>query len=183
MPLPLRRIAARRSSAAVAGLLAAAALALTGCTQVAIIKSAPVAAASYDSHLGNDPLAAADAASLQAALRARGQDWAITIRTEPAAAGNVTVTNLNQLVAARGKVRDFGMTLTATQGPTLQGFSSRGSQGEQAYLESLVQAVAGAGYGQVTSVRIDVYFGSSHHSVLTWKATTGFVYTVLDGKP
>ena len=168
-----------------AGLLAGAALsvALAGCSEVAVIRSAPVSAAHFDPKFGNDPLAAADAASLESALKARNQVWGIRIVTQPAAAGDVTVTNLNQLVAARGKVTSFAMVLTATAQGTLQGFSSQGPQGEQAYLENLVQAIAGAGYARVRSVEIDVWFQSSHHSVLTWAPSTGFVYKVLDGKP
>lgn len=180
----IRRLpASLHSRPALAGLVAGVALALTGCSQVAVIKSAPASVASFDSHYGNNPLAAADARSLEDALKARGQAWSIRLQTQPAAAGNVDVSNLNQLVAARGRVQDFAMVLTATAQSTLTGFSSRGSQGEQAYLESLVQAIAGAGYGRITSVHIDVFLKSSHHSVLTWAANTGFVYKVLDGQP
>jgi len=178
--LPFRRPAA---TAALATLLLGATLALTGCSEVAIIRSAPVAAAAFDAKFGNDPLAAADASSLQSALRLRGQLWDIKLHTEPAAAGNVNATNVTQLVAARGKVNSLGMTLTATSDSMQSTFSSRGSQGEQAYLESLLQAIAQAGYTHIRAVRVDVYFQSSHHSVLTWKPSTGFVYSVLDGKP
>ena len=163
--------------------LVAVCAALAGCSEVAVIRSAPVAAAHFDSRFGNDPLAATDAASLENALRARNQVWGIRIVTQPAAAGNVTAGNLNQLVAARGKVTSFAMVLTATAPATLQGFSAQGPQGEQGYLENLVQAVAAAGYARVRSVEIDVWFQSSHHSVLTWNPSTGFVYKVLDGKP
>jgi hypothetical protein len=165
-----------------ATLLLGAALALTGCTQVAVIKSAPVAAGGFDSKLGNDPLAAADAGSLQKALRARNQVWSIQLLTQPASAGYVTVSDLNQLVAARGKVKSFDLVLTATVPATLQGFSAQGTQGEQAYLQSLAQAIAGAGYNRVTSVQIDVYYQASHHGVLTWTTGKGFAYKILDGK-
>jgi hypothetical protein len=183
--LTLRRptSAARRlRRPALAGLLLAAALALTGCTQVAIIRSAPLAAGSFDAKLGNDPLAAADARSLQKALGARSQVWGIRLVTQPASAGYVTVSDLNQLVAARGKVTSFDLVLTATAPATLQGFSSQGTRGEQAYLESLAQAIAGAGYTKVTAVQIDVWYQSSHHGVLSWRAGKGFAYKILDGK-
>lgn len=186
MPIPhrLHRASALlRTRAAVAGLLLGCALSLAGCSQVAVIKTAAAAASGFDTKYGNNPLAAADGASLESALRSRGQVWSIRVSTEPAAAGNVKVSDLNALVAARGKVRQFAMTLTATAQSTLQGFSARGPQGEQAYLQSLMQAIANAGYARITSVRVDVWFQSSHHAVLTWTSAAGFKYSVLDGKP
>jgi hypothetical protein len=177
------RISPLLNRAVLAALAVGCAATLAGCSEVAVIKTAAPAAAGFDARYGNDPLAAADGASLESALRSRGQVWSIRISTEPSAAGYVKVSDLNALVAARGKVRSFAMTLTATAQSTLQGFSARGPQGEQAYLESLMQAIANAGYARITSVRIDVWFQASHHAVLTWTSAAGFKYSVLDGKP
>ena len=178
-PLSLRRI----TRAGLMALLLLPALALSGCSAVAVIKTAAPATSGFDTRYGNNPMAAADAAALQSALAANGQLWSIRLDTQPAAAGNVKVTDQNVLIAARGKVSSFTVTLTATAQSTIDGVSSRGAAGEQDYLQRLVQAIARAGYVKVTSVRVDLYFRSSHHGVLTWKSGVGFAYTVLDGKP
>jgi hypothetical protein len=173
--LPLPRLAA-------AALLLGGALALTGCEQVAVIKSAPVAAG-FDQKAGNNPLAAADAASLQSALRLRGQLWSLKLDTEPVSAGDVNTASPQSVVAGRGKMTSLALVLTSTASSTTTGFSSRGAQGEQAYLEGIIQAIANAGYIKLTSIRVDVWFDTGHHSTLTWTGTAGFVYKVLDGKP
>jgi hypothetical protein len=162
-------------------LLGATAL-LTGCEQVEVIRSAPVAAV-YDTKAGNNPLAAADAASLQEALRVRAQVWSIRIDTQPVSAGNVDVKSAKAVQGGRAKFTNFAMTLTATAQATIEGFSSRGADGEQQYCESLIQAVAQAGYTNLRDIRVEVYFNGSHHSTLTWNAATSFVYKVLDGQP
>ena len=162
-------------------LLAATAV-LTGCEQVEVIRSAPVAVV-YDTKAGNSPLAAADAASLQEALRVRAQVWSIRIDTKPASAGNVDVKSAKAVQGGRAKFTAFAMTLTATSQATVEGFSSRGAGGEQQYCESLIQAVARAGYTNLRDIRVEVYFNGSHHSTLTWSAATSFVYKVLDGRP
>jgi len=154
---------------------------LTGCSQVAIIKSAQVQAR-FDSARGNNPLAAADAASLQEALRVRAQVWSLHIDTTPPAAGNVDVKNAQAVRAGRAKFTAFTMTLKASAQSTVEGFSARGQQGEQVYCESLIQSVAQAGYTGMRSIAVEVYFNGSHHSTLSWQASTGFVYKVLDGK-
>ena len=166
-----------------AGLLLGATLALTGCSQVAVIRSAPLTRGSFDTSFGNDPLAAADAAALQNALRRQGAVWTITINTQPAAAGDINATDVHQLVAARGKVSRFGMTVSLTDAGAQSTFSARGPEGEQRTLQTLMQDVAQAGYIHITAVRVDVYYQSSHHAVLTWTAATGFVYKVLDKQP
>jgi hypothetical protein len=170
----------RRSLLALA--LLGSAVALTGCEQVAIIKSAPIAA-QFDSKQGTSPLAAADAASLQEALRARGQVWSIRIDATPAAAGTVDVKSAQAVRAGRAKFTAFTMTLVATAPATLEGFSARGADGEQLYCESLIQAVAQAGYTGLRDIHVEVYFTGSHHATLSWNASTNFVYKVLDGKP
>ncbi len=186
MPSILRGPAGRRRLSpprlATCGLLLGAALALTGCEQVGVITSG--SASSFDSRAGNNPLAAADAASLQSALRLRGQLWTLKLATQPATAGDVDTTNAQSVVAGREKMTSLDLTLTATASSTTQGFSSRGAQGEQAYLEGIIQAIANAGYVRLTQLRLDVWFGGDdHHSTLTWSGSTGFVYKVLDGKP
>jgi hypothetical protein len=175
-PLPLLRRALL--------LLALLGLAVTlaGCEQVAVIKSAPVAV-SYDSKAGNSAVAAADAASLQQALRLRGQLWTIRVEAEPAGAGNVDLKDAQQVRTARGKFTSLVVTLTTAGQSTVEGFTSRGPQSEQAYCEALIQAFAQAGYTNLTSIRVEVYVATSHHATLTWQASTGFVYKVLDGKP
>lgn len=176
---PLRRLAPRLLLAlALLGVGAG----LAGCEQVQVISSAPVAAG-YDAKKGNNPLAAADAASLQEALRVRSQVWTIRIDTTPAAAGNVDVKNASAVRAGRGKMTSLVMTLTANAQATIEGFSSRGSQDEQLYAESLIQAIAQAGYTGLHDIHVEVYFNGSHHATLAWTATTGFTYKVLDGKP
>jgi hypothetical protein len=154
---------------------------LTGCSQVAIIKSAQVQA-SYDSARGNNPLAAADGASLQEALRVRAQVWSLRIDATPPEAGSVDVRSAQAVRSGRGKFTAVTLTLRASAQATIEGFSSRGQQGEQVYCESLVQSVAQAGYTGMRSIHVEVYFNNSHHATLSWQATTGFVYTVLDGK-
>lgn len=167
-------------------LIAAAALgvaaALSGCEQVVVIKSAPVAA-SFDAKHGNNPLAAADAASLQEALRVRAQVWGIRLDTTPTDAGQIDVKNAQSVRTARGRMTTLTMTLVATAQATVEGFSSRGAQDEQLYCESLIQAIAQAGYTGLKDIHVEVYFNGSHHGTLSWTAATGFVYKVLDGKP
>jgi hypothetical protein len=155
---------------------------LAGCEQVQVITSAPVAA-SYDTKQGNNPLAAADAASLQEALRVRAQVWSIRIDTTPTSAGAVDVKNAQAVRTGRGKASTLVMTLTANAQATVEGFSSRGAQDEQLYCESLIQAIAQAGYTGLHDIRVEVYFSGSHHATLAWTASTGFTYKVLDGKP
>jgi len=181
---PLGRALAAPRRLGLAGLALAATLLLTGCTQVAIIKSAPLAG-SFDAAFGNDPLAAADASTLEANLKSVNQAWGIRFATQPAEAGYAKVTDSNEVLAGRGKVSVLDITLTATAPATLQGFSAGGPQIEQQYLETLAQRISQAGYNHLTAVRIDVYFLTSHHSVLTWSVQhpTDFSYKVLDGKP
>jgi hypothetical protein len=162
--------------------LLGAALALTGCEQVQVITSAPVAA-NFDGKQGDSPLAAADAASLQEALRVRGQVWSIRIDAPPPQAGNVDVKNAQAVRAGRAKFTALRLTLVATAQGTLEGFSSRGPDGEKSYCESLIQAIAQAGYTNLRDIHVEVYFSGSHHSTLSWGASTQFVYKVLDGKP
>ncbi len=176
MPLPpLRRALAALALVAVAG-------GLSGCEQVEVIRSAPVAA-SFDSRQGNNPLAAADAASLQEALRVRGEVWSIRIDTTPAQAGDVDVKNGQAVVRARGRFDAITLTLTATAQGTIDTFSSHGAQDEQLFCESLVQAVAQAGYVALRNIHVEVYYDGSHHSTLSWASTTGFVFKVLDNRP
>lgn len=181
-PLPRALVARRRLS--LAGLALGAALLLSGCSQVAIIKTAPLAG-TYDAKYGNDPLAAADAHALEGNLKSVGQAWGIRFVTQPADAGYVNVSDNNQLLAGRGKVSVLDITLTATAPATLQGFSAGGPTYEQQYVETMAVRISQAGYNHLTAVRIDVYFQSSHHAVLTWsvKHPTDFSYKVLDGKP
>jgi hypothetical protein len=162
--------------------LLGAAAALTGCSQVAVIKSAQVQA-SFDSARGNNPLAAADAASLQEALRVRAQVWSLSIEATPPEAGNVDVKSAQAVRAGRGKFTALTMTLRANAQATIEGFSSRGAQGEQVYCESLIQSVAQAGYTGLHAIHVEVYYNGSHHGTLSWDAANGFVYKVLDGKP
>jgi len=176
---PLLRRAPRL---ALVALLAGGALALTGCEQVAIIKSAP-AAATYDQRYGNDTLAAFDASSLETALRQRSQVWSMRFDLQPASAGDVKVTSQQDVLKGRAAVRDLTLTLIASVPATLQGFSAQGAQGEQAYLEQLVQIIANAGYTGLHGIRVEVWYQGSHHATLTWSAKTSFVYKVLDGKP
>jgi len=175
----LRRTPAR---AALAALLLGGALCLTGCEQVAIIRSAPVAA-NYDQKHGNDVLAATDAAALESGLRQRGQVWTMRFDTEPAAAGAVKPTSQQSVLGGRAKTTTLALTLIATADTTLKGFGALGAQGQQSYLEQLVQVIANAGYTGLRAIRVDVWYGSSHHSTLSWTSTTGFAYKVLDGKP
>ena len=163
-------------------ILLGATAALTGCEQVEVLKSAPLAVV-YDTKAGNNPLAAADAASLQEALRVRAQVWSIRIDTQPVSAGNVDVKSAQAVQGGRAKFNAFTMTLTATSQSTIEGFSSRGADGEQQYCESLIQAVAQAGYTNLRDIHVEVYFNGSHHATLSWNATTSFVYKVLDGAP
>lgn len=179
MSLPSLRRALPRPLAALA--LIGAALALTGCEQVEVIRSAPVAV-TYDAHQGNNPLAAADAASLQEALRVRGEVWTIRIDTTPPSAGNVDVHNANAVVAARGRFDAIILTLTATAQGTIDSFSSRGAQDEQLFCKSLVQAIAQAGYTSLRTIHVEVYYNGSHHATLSWTAATNFVYKVLDNR-
>jgi hypothetical protein len=155
---------------------------LSGCEQVQVISSAPVSA-SFDAKQGNDPLAAADAASLQEALRVRSQVWTIRLDTTPTQAGAVDVKNAQSVRTGRGKATTLTMTLTATAQATIEGFSSRGAQDEELYCESLIQAIAQAGYTGLHDIHVEVYFNGSHHATLAWTASTGFTYKVLDGKP
>jgi hypothetical protein len=173
--MPLHRATA-------AALLLGAALALTGCEQVAIIKSAPVVV-SFDQKYGNNALAASDANALETALRQRGQLWNLRFDLLPAAAGNIETNNEQAVVAARGRTTSLGVTIAAAAQSTITGFSARGPEGEQAYLQQILQIIANAGYTGITSARVDVWFNGSHHAVLTWTSRTGFVYKVLDGKP
>lgn len=176
MPLPpLRRALAALALTALAGGLA-------GCQQVQVIRSAPVAA-DFDAKQGNNPLAAADAASLQEALRVRGEVWSIRIDTTPPQAGAVDVKNGQAVVAARGRFDAITLTLTATAQGTIDTFSSHGSQDEELFCESLVQAVAQAGYVSLRTIHVEVYYNGSHHSTLSWSSTTGFVFKVLDSRP
>jgi hypothetical protein len=158
------------------------ALALTGCEQVAVIRSAPVSA-SFDGKHGNNPVAAADGASLEQALKLRSQVWSISIAATPAAGGYVDVKDPAAVRTARGSFTQLTLTLVATAQATLEGFSSRGPSGEQAYCEALLQAIATAGYTKLSTIHVEVHFNSSHHATLAWQASTGFTYTVLDGKP
>jgi len=171
-----------RGRAALASLLLGGALCLTGCEQVAIIRSAP-SASSYDQKHGNDPLAATDAAALEAGLAQRGQVWTMRFDTLPAGAGAVKTASQASVLAGRAKTTSLTLTLIATADATLKGFGALGSEGEKSYLEQLVQVIANAGYTGLRSVRVDVWYVSSHHGALTWTAKTGFVYKVLDGKP
>jgi len=170
----------RRACALLA--LGAAGLGLTGCTQVAVIKSAPVVA-TFDQKHGNDALAATDAADLEAGLRQRGQIWDLRFDTRPENAGQIDPTSQQSVLTGRRNTTALVLTLTATAQSTLDGFSARGPQGEQAYLQQLVQIIANAGYTRLSDIRVEVYFKSSHHATLTWTGTTNFVYKVLDGKP
>ena len=167
---------------ALAAALLGVTLALAGCEQVAIITSAPVQA-SYDTHRGNNPVAANDARLLQQALTQAGQLWALRFDTQPASAESVALDSQQAVVGARGKVTAMVLTLTATAQSTLDGFSARGAQGEQNYTEALVRTIAGAGYTHMTNIRVEVYYQGSHHATLTWQAGTGFTYKVLDSKP
>lgn len=182
--LPLRRALAAPRRLGFAGVLLGAGLLLSGCTQVAIIKSAPLQG-TYDARYGNDPLAAIDAQTLEANLKSVQQAWGIRFVTQPAAAGYVNIRDGKQIQAGRGKVSVLDITLTATAPATLQGFSQGGPQIEQQYLETLALRIGQAGYGHLTALRIDVYFLASHHAVLTWSVAhpTDFNYKVLDGKP
>lgn len=150
---------------------------LSGCTQVAIIKSAS-AAASYDTSHGNSPLAAADAASLQEALRVRAQVWTVRLDADPASAGNVNTQNAQAVQGGRAKFSSVTLTLRGSAQGTIEGFSSRGQQGERLYCESLVQTLAQAGYTGMRLIHVEVYFNGTHHATLSWQSTTGFVYTV-----
>jgi hypothetical protein len=172
----------RLRRALLALILVGAAAALTGCEQVQVITSAPVSA-SFDTKQGNNPLAAADAASLQEALRVRAQVWSLRIDTTPVQAGAVDVKNAQSVRAGRGKMTALTLTLTATAQATIEGFSSTGAQNEQLYCESLIQAIAQAGYTGLHTIHVEVYFNGSHHATLSWTAATNFVYKVLDGKP
>jgi hypothetical protein len=149
--------------------------ALSGCSQVAVIKSAQLQA-SFDSARGNNPLAAADATSLQEALRMRAQVWSLRIDGSPPQAGNVDLKSVQAVRGGRGKFTDVTVTLRATAPATMEGFSSRGKQGEQLYCESLVQSIAQAGYTGMRTVHIEVYFNGTHHATLSWQSATGFVY-------
>jgi hypothetical protein len=180
MPLPAFRRTAARALVALA--LLGVGAGLSGCSKVEVISSAPVSA-SFDTKHGNNPLAAADAASLQEALRVRAQVWTIRIDTTPIQAGAVDVKNAQSVTAGRGKATTLVMTLTATAQATIEGFSSRGPQDEQLYCESLIQAIAQAGYTGLHDIHVEVYFNGSHHATLAWTAATGFTYKVLDGKP
>jgi hypothetical protein len=175
----LRRTPAR---AALAALLLGGAFCLSGCEQVAIIRSAPVAA-NYDQKHGNDPLAAADAAALETGLGQRGQVWTMRFDIQPVSAGDVKTTTQKTVLAGRAKVTSLVVTLVATADATLKGFGALGSEGEKSYLEQLVQVLANAGYTGLRAVRVDVWYRSSHHGTLTFTSSAGFAYKVLDGKP
>jgi hypothetical protein len=182
MPSPVSLLRSAAPRAALAATLLGGAMALAGCEQVAIIRSAP-AVATYDQKHGNDPLAAADATALETGLRQRGQAWTMRFDTLPASAGQVKVTSQQSVLQGRARTTSLTVTLIATVNATLKGFAAQGAQGEQAYLEQLVQIIANAGYTGLQAIRVDVWFQSSHHATLTWSARTGFVYKVLDGKP
>jgi hypothetical protein len=175
-------IARRLRRAALAAALLGVTMALAGCEQVAIITSAPVQA-SYDTHRGNNPVAANDARLLQQALTQAGQLWTLRFDTEPASAESVAVDSQQAVVGARGKVTKLVLTLTATAQSTLDGFSARGAAGEQNYTEALLRTIAGAGYIHITSARVEVYYKASHHATLTYSQATGFTYKLLDNQP
>jgi hypothetical protein len=182
MPSPLAMLRRLPGRLGLLALLAGGAVALTGCEPVAIIKSAPVSA-SFDQKYGNSPLAAGDAQALETSLRQHDQLWNLRLDTKPASAGFVSLTSSQAVLSGRGKATELDVTFTATADSTITGFSVRGSDGEQAYLVQLLQVIAQAGYIGIKSVRVDVYYGSSHHGLLTWTSATGFVYKVLDGRP
>jgi hypothetical protein len=183
IPLPLPHRAPGLRPAVAGILLAGVAASLSGCEQVAIIRSAPSVAASFDQKHGNDPLAAGDAASLEAALQERGQAWTIRFDTQPASAGEVQPGNQQSVLAGRGRTTSLAVTLSASAQAMRSAFSARGKQGEEAYLVQLVQIIANAGYTRLTAIRVDVWFSGTHHGTLTWSARTSFVYTVLDNTP
>ena len=176
--LPFRRLG-------LAALLLSGATLLTGCEQVAIIRSAPVAALNigFEHKFGNNPLAAADAGSLQQALAIRGQVWGIKLDTKPEAAGAIQVSDPKAVRDGRARMTSLTMTLRADAQATIDGFSSRGPQTEQLYIEALIRAIANAGYTHLTAIDVVVFFHSTKHALLTWRPAGGFHYKVLDGKP
>jgi hypothetical protein len=158
------------------------ALALTGCEQVAIIKSTTVAA-HFDPAHGNNPVAANDAQLIEQGLAKQGQIWTIRLDTQPAGSEDVPLTNQQAVVAARGKVSQLVLTLTANNQSTVDAISARGAQVEQSYGEALVQNLASGGYTHMTHIKVELYYHASHHATLSWQSSTGFVFKILDGQP
>jgi hypothetical protein len=174
-PRTLRRLALALPALGIA-------LALTGCDQVAVITSTTVAAR-FDKAHGNNPVAANDGLLLERGLASRGQIWTIRLDSQPAGSEDVPVTNQQAVVGARGKVSQMVLTLVANNQSTVDGISARGATVEQAYCEALVQDLASAGYTRMTQIKVELYYHASHHATLSWQASTGFVFKILDGKP
>lgn len=174
LPSP-RRVLLSLCAVAVAG-------AMAGCEQVQVIRSS-TAAAAFNSKMGNTPLTAFDAGLLQDSLRQQGGVWTVHIDATPSQAGNVDTKDSKAVVAGRGRFTAISVTMVASSQGTIEAFSSRGSQNEQIYCEEVVQAVAQAGYVGLHDIHVEVYYNGSHHSTLSWNASTNFVFKVLDGRP
>ena len=162
--------------------LVAVAGGLTGCEQVQVIRSSPVSA-SFDSQSGNTALTAFDAGLLQNSLRQSGSVWTVKIDATPTSAGAVDTKSTQAVIAGRGKFTAITVAMTASAQGTIEAFASRGQQTEELFCQEVVQALAQAGYIHLQNIHVEVYYNGSHHSTLSWAASTGFVFKVLDGRP
>lgn len=162
--------------------LVAVAGALAGCEQVQVIRSSPVSA-SFDAHSGNTALTAFDAGLLQDSLRQSGSVWTVRIDATPTSAGDVDTKSSQAVITGRGRFSAITVSMTASAQGTIEAFASRGSQNEEIFCEEVVQALAQAGYTHLQNIHVEVYYTGSHHSTLSWAASTGFVFKVLDGRP
>lgn len=170
----------RRALAALA--LVAVAAGLSGCQRVEVIRSSP-ASANFDSKMGNTVLTASDAGLLQDSLTQQGAVWSVRIDATPTGAGDVDVKNNQAVIAARGKFATIAITMVASAQGTIEAFASHGSQNEELFCQEVVQAIAQAGYVRLQDIHVEIYYSGSHHATLSWTASTGFVFKVLDGQP
>jgi hypothetical protein len=136
----------------------------------------------YNHRYGNNPVAAADAFRLERQLIARGEYWELAISTEPAQAGTVDHPDAAALAAARTGARQATVIIATEIASTIRARLAGGRAGQQAYCMALLDQVRALGYGGLETAKLEVYFTErDHHAELSWSASGGSTYTVLDG--
>lgn len=183
-----RRSRRRLTAVAAAGLVG---LLLGACSEVQVEHPTPVPPTpsglptlppiGFNHRYGNNPVASADAFTLERQLFAQKEYWEVAIAASPVAAGYVPITDAAATVAARPHLTSVTLVLATESLVTIRALLAGGDPAQQAYCVKLLDGLRATGYSGLTAATVDVYFGEQdRHAELTWNPTAGYRFTVFD---
>lgn len=181
---------APRCRAVALGAVVALALVLSGCDEASVqhpsATPTPSAVATlppigFNHRFGTNPVAAADAFTLERTLFAQRSFWEVAMSTSPQQAGYVTMSDLSAVGTARSKATSLVFTIATEYSGLIHDFIANGDDYQRQYCIGLLDKVRALGYGSLEKVTMYIFFTEQdEHAMLSWTPADGYSFKVLD---